>query len=217
VVVLAGTVSADPVQRRMPSGDEVTELRLSSRRSVCASSLSRSRRGSAVVSPDSSGDPAPIRRAFTQVSTPLTPVWLAAKTLELFPLLSPPTVHGPTRLPDGTGPSEGSTPTRHSRRGQGASAIGAGGLRLWNPRGFEPLTASSSRPRRTRDTGPEEEAARREEHEYQRAGSRPEGTSRRRPSGGGCQRSASEEESPRLAPRRLRWLVCLAMIGRLGA
>jgi single-strand DNA-binding protein len=27
--VLAGTVSADPVQRRMPSGDEVTELRLS--------------------------------------------------------------------------------------------------------------------------------------------------------------------------------------------
>jgi single-strand DNA-binding protein len=29
VVVLAGTVSADPVHRRMPSGDEVTELRLS--------------------------------------------------------------------------------------------------------------------------------------------------------------------------------------------
>jgi single-strand DNA-binding protein len=29
VVVLAGTVSADPVNRRMPSGDEVTELRLS--------------------------------------------------------------------------------------------------------------------------------------------------------------------------------------------
>ena len=29
VVVLAGTVSADPVQRQMPSGDEVTELRLS--------------------------------------------------------------------------------------------------------------------------------------------------------------------------------------------
>jgi single-strand DNA-binding protein len=29
VVVLAGTVSADPVTRRMPSGDEVTELRLS--------------------------------------------------------------------------------------------------------------------------------------------------------------------------------------------
>ena len=29
VVVLAGIVSADPVQRRMPSGDEVTELRLS--------------------------------------------------------------------------------------------------------------------------------------------------------------------------------------------
>jgi single-strand DNA-binding protein len=28
-VVLAGTVSADPIQRRMPSGDEVTELRLS--------------------------------------------------------------------------------------------------------------------------------------------------------------------------------------------
>jgi single-stranded DNA-binding protein len=26
VVVLAGTVSAEPVQRRMPSGDEVTEL-----------------------------------------------------------------------------------------------------------------------------------------------------------------------------------------------
>ena len=29
VVVLAGTVSADPVERTMPSGDEVTELRLS--------------------------------------------------------------------------------------------------------------------------------------------------------------------------------------------
>ncbi len=29
VVVLAGTISADPVRRRMPSGDEVTELRLS--------------------------------------------------------------------------------------------------------------------------------------------------------------------------------------------
>jgi len=29
VVVLAGTISADPVQRRMPSGDEVTELRVS--------------------------------------------------------------------------------------------------------------------------------------------------------------------------------------------
>jgi single-strand DNA-binding protein len=29
VVVLAGTVSADPVERKMPSGDEVTELRLS--------------------------------------------------------------------------------------------------------------------------------------------------------------------------------------------
>ena len=29
VVVLAGTLSADPIQRRMPSGDEVTELRLS--------------------------------------------------------------------------------------------------------------------------------------------------------------------------------------------
>ena len=29
VVVLAGRVSADPVERRMPSGDEVTELRLS--------------------------------------------------------------------------------------------------------------------------------------------------------------------------------------------
>ena len=29
VVVLAGTVAADPVERRMPSGDEVTELRLS--------------------------------------------------------------------------------------------------------------------------------------------------------------------------------------------
>jgi len=29
VVVLAGTVSAEPVQRRMPSGDEVTEIRLS--------------------------------------------------------------------------------------------------------------------------------------------------------------------------------------------
>ena len=27
--MLAGTVSADPVNRRMPSGDEVTELRLS--------------------------------------------------------------------------------------------------------------------------------------------------------------------------------------------
>jgi single-stranded DNA-binding protein len=29
VVVLAGTISAEPVQRRLPSGDEVTELRLS--------------------------------------------------------------------------------------------------------------------------------------------------------------------------------------------
>ena len=29
VVVLAGTVAAEPVQRRMPSGDEVTEIRLS--------------------------------------------------------------------------------------------------------------------------------------------------------------------------------------------
>ena len=29
VVVLAGSVAADPVLRRMPSGDEVTELRLS--------------------------------------------------------------------------------------------------------------------------------------------------------------------------------------------
>ena len=29
VVVLAGTISADPVERRMPSGDELTELRLS--------------------------------------------------------------------------------------------------------------------------------------------------------------------------------------------
>jgi len=29
VVVLAGTVAAEPVRRRLPSGDEVTELRLS--------------------------------------------------------------------------------------------------------------------------------------------------------------------------------------------
>ena len=29
VVVLAGTVSTEPVERRLPSGDEVTELRLS--------------------------------------------------------------------------------------------------------------------------------------------------------------------------------------------
>jgi single-strand DNA-binding protein len=29
VVVLAGTVSADPVERQLPSGDEVTELRVS--------------------------------------------------------------------------------------------------------------------------------------------------------------------------------------------
>lgn len=29
MVVLAGTLSADPVHRRMPSGDEVTELWLS--------------------------------------------------------------------------------------------------------------------------------------------------------------------------------------------
>jgi len=29
VVVLAGTVAAEPVERRMPSGDQVTELRLS--------------------------------------------------------------------------------------------------------------------------------------------------------------------------------------------
>ena len=28
VVVLAGTVAAEPIQRRMPSGDEVTELRI---------------------------------------------------------------------------------------------------------------------------------------------------------------------------------------------
>ncbi len=29
VVVLAGTISADPVKRELPSGDEVTELKLS--------------------------------------------------------------------------------------------------------------------------------------------------------------------------------------------
>jgi single-strand DNA-binding protein len=29
VVVLAGTVTAEPIERRMPSGDQVTELRLS--------------------------------------------------------------------------------------------------------------------------------------------------------------------------------------------
>lgn len=29
VVVLAGTVAAEPVERRLPSGDEVTELRVS--------------------------------------------------------------------------------------------------------------------------------------------------------------------------------------------
>jgi len=29
VVVLAGTVAADPVERQMPSGDQITELRLS--------------------------------------------------------------------------------------------------------------------------------------------------------------------------------------------
>lgn len=29
VVVLAGTIAAEPVQRRLPSGDEVTELRVS--------------------------------------------------------------------------------------------------------------------------------------------------------------------------------------------
>ena len=29
VVVLAGTVAAEPVERRLPSGDEVTELRIS--------------------------------------------------------------------------------------------------------------------------------------------------------------------------------------------
>lgn len=29
VVVLAGTIAADPIERTMPSGDEVTELRLS--------------------------------------------------------------------------------------------------------------------------------------------------------------------------------------------
>ena len=28
-VVLAGTISAEPIQRRLPSGDEVTELRVS--------------------------------------------------------------------------------------------------------------------------------------------------------------------------------------------
>ena len=29
VVVLAGTIAAEPVQRQLPSGDEVTEIRLS--------------------------------------------------------------------------------------------------------------------------------------------------------------------------------------------
>src|ERR671933_50994 len=29
VVVLAGTIAAEPVERKLPSGDEVTELRLS--------------------------------------------------------------------------------------------------------------------------------------------------------------------------------------------
>jgi hypothetical protein len=29
VAVLAGTVMAEPIERRMPSGDQVTELRLS--------------------------------------------------------------------------------------------------------------------------------------------------------------------------------------------
>ena len=29
VVVLAGTVAAEPVERQLPSGDEVTELRIS--------------------------------------------------------------------------------------------------------------------------------------------------------------------------------------------
>jgi single-stranded DNA-binding protein len=29
VVVLAGTIAADPVERRMPSGEECTEIRLS--------------------------------------------------------------------------------------------------------------------------------------------------------------------------------------------
>ena len=45
VVVLAGTVAAEPVERRMPSGDEVTELRLSVPKPASDSSPSRSRCG----------------------------------------------------------------------------------------------------------------------------------------------------------------------------
>jgi len=45
VVVLAGTVAADPVTRRMPSGDEVTELRISVPETGRRLLPSRSRRG----------------------------------------------------------------------------------------------------------------------------------------------------------------------------
>jgi hypothetical protein len=65
VVVLAGTVSADPVQRRMPSGDEVTELRLSV--------------PEAVLSPHNSGASAQSRPALVHFSTPFMRFWLAAK------------------------------------------------------------------------------------------------------------------------------------------
>jgi hypothetical protein len=45
VVVLAGTIAADPVERRMPSGEECTEIRLSVPESGDACFRSRSSRG----------------------------------------------------------------------------------------------------------------------------------------------------------------------------
>ena len=63
--MLAGTVAADPVQRRMASGDEVTELRLSV--------------PEAVPSPHNFAVSAHRRPALMQVSTPFTRFWLAAK------------------------------------------------------------------------------------------------------------------------------------------
>jgi hypothetical protein len=48
VVVLAGSVAADPVVRRMPSGDEVTELRLSVPEAGTRLLPLRSRRGTPI-------------------------------------------------------------------------------------------------------------------------------------------------------------------------
>jgi hypothetical protein len=65
MVVLAGTVPADPVQRRMPSGDEVTELRLSVPEGV--------------PSPHNFAVSAHRRPAFMHVSTPFARFWLEPK------------------------------------------------------------------------------------------------------------------------------------------